>query len=142
MSAVLKEAKVLYTAKVRTDGDRNGGVSRSDDGRIELMHTPPGMAGKGTNPEQLLAAGWAACFQAAMTIAAREMKVTMPSSTSIDAEVDLVLGDEGYSLAARFHVSVPGVPREIARSLVDSAHATCPYSKALRSTVPMVLTLA
>jgi osmotically inducible protein OsmC len=141
MSAQSKGTKAIYTAKVRTDGDRNGGVSRSDDGRLDLTHTSPGKPGKGTNPEQLLAAGWAACFQGAMGLAARDMKVSFPSGTAIDAEVDLLAGDEGYSLQVRFNVSVPGVPRDVAQALIDSAHQTCPYSKAMRGNVPMELTL-
>ena len=139
MSAAIQGSKVLYTAKVRTEGDRNGGVSRSDDGRIGLTHTSPGQPGNGTNPEQLLAAGWAACFVAAMGVAAQDRKIAMPSAGAIDAEVDLVFGEqEGYSLQARFNVSVPGLPRDTVKELVDAAHRTCPYSKAMRS-VPMEL---
>jgi lipoyl-dependent peroxiredoxin len=141
MSAQPKGKKVLYTARVRTDGDRDGGVSRSDDGRLDLTHTPPGQAGTGTNPEQLLAAGWAACFQAAIGLAAREKKINVPSG-AIDAEVDVLLGEDGYSLQARFTISMPGVPRAVAQALIDTAHQTCPYSKAMRDTVPMQITLS
>jgi lipoyl-dependent peroxiredoxin len=141
MSQESKGRKVLYTARVRTDGDRDGGVSRSDDGRLSVTHTSPGKAGTGTNPEQLLAAGWAACFQGAMGIAARQMKVTMPSGSAIDAEVDLMQGDDGYSLQARLNVSVPGLPRDTAMALIEAAHQTCPYSKSLRATVPTELKL-
>ena len=141
MSQESKGRKVLYTARVRTDGDRDGGVSRSDDGRLSVTHTSPGKAGTGTNPEQLLAAGWAACFQGAMGIAARQMKVTMPSGSAIDAEVDLMQGDDGYSLQARLNVSVPGLPRDTAMALIEAAHQTCPYSKSLRATVPTELRL-
>ena len=140
MSQDLKGKNVFYTAKVRTEGDRNGGVSRSDDGRISLTHTLPGAAGTGTNSEQLLAAGWAACFQGAMAFAARTMKVSIPSGSAIDAEVDLLQGEDGYSLQARFEISVPGVPRDTALALIESAHQTCPYSKALRG-IPMELKL-
>jgi lipoyl-dependent peroxiredoxin len=141
MSAQLSSKKVLYTAKVRTDGDRNGGVSRSDDSRLQVTHTSPGAPGNGTNPEQLLAAGWAACFQGAMGLAAKEMKVSMAGGSAIDAEVDLNLGDDGYSLGVRFNISVPAVPREVAEALIEAAHQTCPYSKAMRGNVPVVLTL-
>jgi len=141
MSASPKFRKVLYTGKVRTAGGRDGGVSRSDDGRIDLTHTVPGKAGNGTNPEQLLATGWSACFQGAMGLAAAKMKVAMPAETAIDAEVDLCLGDDGYSLQARFNISVPGLPRDTAQALIDSAHKTCPYSKAMQGNVPVTLTL-
>jgi Ohr subfamily peroxiredoxin len=141
MSAQLKANKTLYTAKVHTAGNRDGGVSRSDDGRLDITHAIPGKAGNGTNPEQLLAAGWSACFQGAMGLAAAQMKVAIPAGTAIDAEVDLCLGDDGYSLQARLNVSVPGLPRDIAQALIDAAHQTCPYSKALRGNVPVELHL-
>ncbi len=79
-------AKTLYTAKVHTAGSRDGGASLSDDQRLNIKHSVPGAPGTGTNPEQLLAAGWSACFQGAMGIAARKMKITIPSGTSIDAK--------------------------------------------------------
>lgn len=141
MSAQLRASKVLYTARVRTAGARDGGVSRSDDGRLELTHGVPGKSGSGTNPEQLLAAGWSACFQGAMGIAAGKMKVAVPADTAIDAEIDLCMGDDGYTLQARLNVSTPGLPREVAQALVDMAHQTCPYSKALRGNVPVVINL-
>ncbi|MEJ0087973.1 MAG: Ohr family peroxiredoxin [Pseudomonadota bacterium] len=133
------QPKVLYTAKVHTDGDRDGGVSQSSDRRLDIKHSVPGTPGTGTNPEQLLAAGWSACFQGAMGIAARRMKVTIPSGTSIDAEIDLVLTGDAYSLAARLNVKVPGLSPEVVRSLVESAHDTCPYSKALKGSIPIAL---
>lgn len=141
MSASHRVDKVLYTAKVRTVGARDGGVSRSDDGRLDFTHTVPGKPGTGTNPEQLLAAGWSACFQGAMGSAAGRMKVVLPAETTIDAEVDLRLGEDGYSLAARLNVSLPGLPRDVAQALVDAAHQTCPYSKALRQ-IPVTLNVA
>ncbi len=132
-------AKVLYTAKVHTAGDRNGGVSQSDDHRLDIKHSVPGTPGTGTNPEQLLAAGWSACFQGAMGIAARQMKIVVPSGTSVDAEIDLILTDGAYSLGARLNVSVPGLPRDVVQSLIDAAHQTCPYSKALKGSIPISL---
>jgi osmotically inducible protein OsmC len=83
--------KVIYTAKVRTTGGRDGGASRSSDGRLDIKHSIPGGPGTGTNPEQLFAAGWSACFEGAMGIAARKMKIAIPSDMAIDAEVDLCL---------------------------------------------------
>src|ERR1700721_3167417 len=116
--------KVLYTAKVNTVGGREGGA-HSSDGRLDIKLASPGSAGGGTNPEQLFAAGWSACFEGAMGLAARKMKVTLPVDTAIDAEVDLCLTDGAYFLQARLNVRVPGVEREVAQALVDAAHQTC-----------------
>src|SRR5271154_5048554 len=127
--------KVLYTAKTHTTGGRDGGASRSSDGRLGIKLAVPGTSGNGTNPEQLFAAGWSACFEGAMGLAARKMKVPFPADLGIDAEVDLVLTGDGYSLQARLHVSLPGLDRDVAQALVDAAHETCPYSKAIRGNV-------
>ncbi len=141
MTSTLPTGKVLYTSRVHTTGGRDGGVSQSDDRRLDIRHSLPGTPGTGTNPEQLLAAGWSACFEGAMGIAARKMKVTIPPGMAIDAEVDLILTGDAYSLQARLNVSLPDLPREIAQSLVDAAHQTCPYSKALRDSIPVVVSL-
>lgn len=135
-------SNVLYTARVHTAGNRNGGVSRSDDGRLAITHTAPGKPGNGTNPEQLLAAGWSACFQGAMGLAAGKLKVAIPAETAIDAEVDLVLGEDGYNLQARLKVSLPGLAHDVAQTLVDSAQVRCPYSKAMHGNVAVQYTLA
>ena len=132
--------KVLFTAKVHTTGGREG-ASRSSDGRLDIKLSSPGTAGGGTNPEQLFAAGWSACFEGAMGIAARRSKITLPADTAIDAEVDLCLTDGAYFLKARLNVSLPGLERDIAQSLVDAAHQTCPYSKAVRGNVDVIITL-
>src|SRR5271154_5742314 len=81
--------KVLYTAKTHTTGGRDGGASRSSDGRLDIKLAVPGTPGIGTNPEQLFAAGWSACFEGAMGIVASKMKIQLPAETAIDAEVDL-----------------------------------------------------
>ena len=133
-------AKILYTAKVHTTGGREG-AARSSDGRLDVKLSPPGTAGSGTNPEELFAAGWSACFEGAMGIAARRLKITLPAELAIDAEVDLCLADGAFFLQARLNVSVPGVEREVAQTLVDAAHQTCPYSKAIRGNVDVVITL-
>jgi Ohr subfamily peroxiredoxin len=132
--------KVLYTAKVHTAGARDG-TSRSSDGRLEIKFSAPGSTGPGTNPEQLFAAGWSACFEGAIGIAARKMKVALPTELAIDAEVDLGTAGVGYLLRARFNVSLPGLDRDIAQTLVDVAHQTCPYSKATRGNVDVSFTL-
>jgi Ohr subfamily peroxiredoxin len=133
--------KRLYTGKVRTTGGRDGS-SRSSDGRLDIKLSVPGGPGTGTNPEQLFAAGWSACFEGAMAIAARKMQVALPADAAIDAEVDLNNGDEGYFLTARLNVSLPGMDRAVARAVVDAAHETCPYSKATRGNVAVEINLA
>jgi Ohr subfamily peroxiredoxin len=132
--------KVLYTARTRTVGGREG-QSRSDDGRLDVKLDRPGAPGNGTNPEQLFAAGWSACFEGALAFVASERKVRLPAETAIDAEVDLRRGDDGFSIAARLNVSIPGVDGELARELVDAAHETCPYSKATRGNIDVEINL-
>ncbi len=134
--------KVLYTAKTHTAGGRDGGVSRSSDGRLDIKLSVPGTPGVGTNPEQLFAAGWSACFEGAIGLAARKMKVSLPAGTAIDAEVDLCTDGGGYHLQARLNVSLPGLAPELARALVDAAHQTCPYSKATRGNIDVAINLA
>jgi len=122
-------------------GGRQNGVARSSDGRLDIRLTPPGVPGSGTNPEQLLAAGWSACFEGAMGIAAKGMNVALPGNAAIDAEVDLNLSDKGYFLRARLRVSLPGVDPAIARAIVEKAHQTCPYSKAMCSNIDISVEL-
>lgn len=131
---------VLYTAKTHTTGGRDG-ASRSSDGRLEVKLSSPGTAGNGTNPEQLFAAGWSACFEGAMGLAAKSMKVTLPGDLAIDAEVDLCRKDSSYFLQARLNVSLPGLDPDTARAVVDAAHQTCPYSKATRGNIEVEINL-
>src|SRR6476660_3790558 len=100
--------KVLYTAKTHTTGGREAGVSRSSDGRLDIKLSTPGAPGVGTNPEQLFAAGWSACFEGALGIAAQKRKVALPPDLPIDAEVDLCINGREFSLQARLNVSLPG----------------------------------
>lgn len=130
----LAKDKVLYTARTHTVGGRDG-RSRTDDGRLDVKLNTPGTPGNGTNPEQLFAAGWSACFEGALAHVARQRKIDLPTETEIDAEVDLRLGDDGFSLAARMDVSIPGIDDALARELVEAAHQTCPYSKATRGNI-------
>jgi osmotically inducible protein OsmC len=132
--------KVLYTAKVHTTGGRDG-ASRSSDGRLDVRLSTPGTPGTGTNPEQLFAAGWSACFESAMRLAAREMKITLPADLAIDAEVDLNITDGAYFLRARLNISLPGLEREVAQALADAGHQTCPYSKATRGNIDVAINL-
>ncbi|MEI7874985.1 MAG: organic hydroperoxide resistance protein [Alphaproteobacteria bacterium] len=135
----MTQAKVLYTAKTHTTGGREHGVARSSDGHLDIKLSTPGAAGIGTNPEQLFAAGWSACFEGAMGLAARKMKVALPADLAIDAEVDLNLSDGAYFLSARLNVSLPGLERDVAKALADAAHQTCPYSKAIRGNVDVTI---
>lgn len=130
--------RLLYTAKVHTTGGRDG-ASRSSDGRLDVKLSTPGVPGAGTNPEQLFAAGWSACFEGAMGIAARQMKVVLPVGMAIDAEVDLNLAGDDYFLRARLDISLPGLERGVAVALSQAAHDTCPYSKAVRGNVDVTI---
>jgi Ohr subfamily peroxiredoxin len=133
--------KILYTAKAHTTGGRDG-VSRTDDGRLEVKLSSPGTSGTGTNPEQLFAAGWSACFLSAMKLAAGKMKVSLPADTAIDAEIDLGPTRSGYGLAARLSISVPGMDRQTAQAVVDAAHQLCPYSNATRGNINVVIAVS
>ena len=134
--------KVLYTGKTHTaGGGRDGGSSKSSDGRLDISLSLPGTPGNGTNPEQLFAAGWSACFIGAMGIAAAKMKIKLPADHAVDAEVDLCNTNGEYFLQARLNVSLPGLESEVAQALVDAAHQTCPYSKATRGNIDVVINL-
>lgn len=130
--------KVLYTGKTHTTGGRDG-ASRSSDSRLDVKLSPPGGSGAGTNPEQLFAAGWSACFIGAIGHAARKREIALPADLAVDAEVDLGATDGAYFLQARLNVSLPGLAPELARELVDEAHRTCPYSKATRGNIDVEL---
>lgn len=132
--------KVLYTGRTHTKGGRDG-ASRSSDGRLDVRLSAPGSTGGGTNPEQMFAAGWSACFIGAMGLAATQMKVALPADTAVDAEVDLRTADGAYFLQARLHVSLPGVERQVAEALASTAHLTCPYSKATRGNIDVVISV-
>jgi osmotically inducible protein OsmC len=137
----MTDRQVLYTGKTRTTGGRQG-ASRSSDGHLDIQLSPPGGNGTGTNPEQLFAAGWSACFIGAMGKAAGTLKLKLPVDLAVDAEVDLVLEEGQYFLQARLNVTLPGLDRDIARQVVDTAHQTCPYSKLTRGNIEVELNLA
>ncbi len=132
--------KVLYTAKTHTTGGRDG-ASRSSDGILDVKLSSPGSSGGGTNPEQLFAAGWSACFIGAMKAVAGQQKISLPADLAVDAEVDLGTNSGGYLLQARLNVSLPGMERGAAQQLVDAAHQVCPYSKATRNNIEVELKL-
>src|SRR5277367_5131282 len=128
-------ATVVYTAKTNTTGGREYGLSRSSDGRLDVRLSTPGSARIGANPEQLFAAAWSASFESAIAIAARERKITVPAESSIEAEVDLILGDTGYFLSTRLNGRLPSLDRNVAKGLVDEAYENCPYSRATRGNI-------
>ena len=132
--------KVLYSVRIRATGGRDG-VCRSDDGRLDIKLSTPGTSGGGTNPEQLLAAGWSASFIAAMKIEAAKTNVTLPADVTVDAEVDLNTTIGGYELAARLNVTLPGIERDLGRSLVGAAQEACPYFRAMRGNVNVLVTV-
>ncbi|OWV71489.1 peroxiredoxin [Rhizobium sp. R634] len=132
---------VIYTGKTSTTGGRDG-ASRSSDGRLDVTLSPPGSSGAGTNPEQLFAAGWSACFLGAIGRAAAERQLRVPADAAIHAEIDLVSNDGGYVLQARLNAKLPGIEANLARSLVERAHQLCPYSKATRGNIAVELNVA
>ena len=136
--------KVIYTARAHTTGGRDG-RSVSNDGLLDVNLTPPkemGGAGTATNPEQLFAAGYSACFMGALKHVAGLKKVPVPAEAAIDAEVDIGPIPAGFGIAARLNISLPGMDRAVAQDLVDAAHQVCPYSNATRGNIDVTLTLA
>jgi lipoyl-dependent peroxiredoxin len=136
-----KDGKVAYTAKTHSSGGRENGISRSSDGRLDVKLSLPGSARIGTNPEQLFAAGWSACFESAVGLAAHKRKIALPADLAIDAEVDLHLAESGYFLSTRLNISLPGIAREVAQSLLDEADQLCPYSRATRGNIDVAINL-
>ncbi|WER50824.1 organic hydroperoxide resistance protein [Cupriavidus sp. WKF15] len=138
---MMRIENVLYTGKVRVSGGRDG-QAHSDDDRLHLKLSPPGSNGQGTNPEQLFAAGWSACFIGAMGRAASDMKIRLPADLALNTEVDLGTTGDAYFLQARLNVSLPGLDREVAQAVVEAAHQLCPYSKATRGNIHVELNVA
>jgi Ohr subfamily peroxiredoxin len=136
-----RKGKVIYTARTRTSGGREHGIARSCDGHLDVKLAAPGSPRIGTNPEQLFAAAWSACFESALALAARDRKITLGEIT-IDAEVDLHLADStDYFLSARFNISIPGIDRAVAQDLVQQAEHLCPYSKVTLGNIDVTLNL-
>ncbi len=135
--------KVLYTAKAHTIGGRDG-RSTTDDGLLDVKLSPPkalGGVGGATNPEQLFAAGYSACFMGALKHVAGMKKVAVPADAAIDAEVDIGPIAQGFGIAVRLAVSLPGLERAVAQDLLDTAHQVCPYSNATRGNIVVDLRL-
>ncbi|MGG6463257.1 organic hydroperoxide resistance protein [Solilutibacter silvestris] len=133
--------KVVYTAHVHTNGGRENGHARSDDDHLDVRLTTPGKGG-GTNPEQLFAAGYSACFIGAMKAVAARQHLQVPEGVGIDAEVDLGPVGQAFGVAVRLNIHLPGMDRAAAQKLIDDAHQVCPYSNATRGNIPVTLTLA
>jgi osmotically inducible protein OsmC len=140
-TAQVNITKVLYTGKVYITGGREGAAKSADD-RLDIKLSTPGGPGNGTNPEQLFAAGWSACFIGAMRHNAATLKIAIPNDTAVDAEVDLATGSDGFNLQARLNVSLPGLIFEEAKTVVEAAHQTCPYSKATRGNINVQINVA
>jgi Ohr subfamily peroxiredoxin len=138
----MKPEKILYTAHATSTGGR-AGTSKSDDGMLDVkLTTPKGLGGDGapgTNPEQLFAAGYSACFLGAMKAVARAQKVTLPAETSINADVGIGPIPKGFGIQVALHVNVPGMDKAEAQKLVEAAHQVCPYSNATRGNIEVAL---
>ncbi|MFD5467791.1 organic hydroperoxide resistance protein [Kitasatospora sp. NPDC127059] len=134
---------VIYTAEVTSSGDGRNGTVRSSDGIVDLALAAPkevGGPGTATNPEQLFAAGYSACFHSAMRMAAREARVRLDGDT-VTARVDLERDESGYRIGVRLLVALPGLEPDAARELLDQAHARCPYSRAITGNVRVEIDL-
>ena len=139
--------KVVYTAHALATGGRDG-VAKTDDGKLDVKLDPPkvmGGGGTGTNPEQLFAAGYAACFIGAMKFVAGTQKITLPQDVSIDSSVSfgpLAGGAKGFGIGVDMKIHVPGMEKAQAEKLVHDAHEVCPYSNATRGNIDVTLTVA
>lgn len=137
--------KVLYTAEATVTGGRAAGHGRTSDGALEVeLRLPEGMGGQGggTNPEQLFAVGYASCFESAVQVVSRRMKVEA-DDVSVDSKVDVVANDErGFDLAVRLDITLPSIDDSAqAAELVEKAHKVCPYSNATRGNIDVHLTV-
>jgi len=132
--------KVIYTARAHTTGGRDG-ASRTDDGRLEVKLSPPGSGGRGTNPEQLFAAGYSACFIGAIKAVGAKLQLPVPADVAVDAEVDIGPIPNAYGIAVRLKITLPGMEREQAEALVKAAHQVCPYSNATRGNIDVQLSV-
>ncbi|WP_026553774.1 organic hydroperoxide resistance protein [Arthrobacter sp. 35W] len=137
--------KVLYTAAATATGDGRDGHATSSDGRLVVQLASPaelGGDGNGTNPEQLFAAGYAACFHSALRVVARRAKADVSGST-VTAEVDLGANTTGgYGIGVRLDIALPALDAEAAQQLIEAAHLVCPYSNATRGNIDVALNLA
>jgi Ohr subfamily peroxiredoxin len=135
---------IAYTAKATATGGREGSA-KSDDGRLDVtLSTPKGLGGddgEGTNPEQLFAAGYAACFIGALKVVAAQAKLSLPSTTHIDSEVSIGAIEGGFGIAVKLAVSLGDMDKDQAKALVEKAHQVCPYSNATRGNIEVTLSV-
>lgn len=140
----MKLDKVLYTAQATSTGGRTG-TSRSSDGVLDLTLTTPrelgGAGGNGTNPEQLFAAGYSACFIGALKAVAARQKIKLPDDVAITAQVGIGPIPAGFGIQVAMAITIPGFERDSAQALVDAAHQVCPYSNATRGNIEVTLTV-
>jgi Ohr subfamily peroxiredoxin len=139
----MKLEKVVYTAQATATGGRDG-RAKTADGKLDLKLDPPvemGGKGEGTNPEQLFACGYSACFLGAMKFVAGRDKIAMPADASITGLVGIGPIPNGFGIQVELKISLPGMDRAAARALVDAAHIVCPYSNATRGNIEITLTL-
>jgi Ohr subfamily peroxiredoxin len=136
--AITPIENVLYTAQAHTTGGREGGHSRTSDGRLDVRLGVPGTDQPGTNPEQLFAVGWSSCYFSALKLVAAQKKIRLSPEASVNAEVDLGTANGGYFIQARLNVNLPGVDRATAQQLAEAAHQQCPYSKATHGNIKVV----
>ena len=138
---MIKRDKLLYSGHTRTIGGREG-LGSSVDGRLHVQLSPPGAPGDGTNPEQLLGVGWSACFLSSLRHACNARKVEFPADTRVDAQVELRHGERGFFLEVGLRVVLPGLDPALAQGLIEAAHQSCPFSKAMRGNIDVTLTCA
>ena len=138
---MLSIEKVLHSGRTHTTGGREG-AGRSDDGRLDIKLSPPGAPGHGSNPEQLFAVCWSASFLGALRHACNARKLGFPANAAVDAQVDLLHGEQGFFLQAHLLVSLPDIEADTAQQLIEAAHQNCPYSKATRRNIEVSFTLA
>ncbi len=138
-----KIEKTIYTAYTHTTGGRDGKAISSDKLLEVQLAVPKEMGGSGaaTNPEQLFAAGYSACFMGAIRHVAAQKKVSVPADTSIDAAVDIGPIPQGFGIAVKLDIHLPGLEKEVAQDLINSAHQICPYSNATRGNIEVTLNL-
>ncbi|MFD7435390.1 organic hydroperoxide resistance protein [Streptomyces sp. NPDC059861] len=136
----IQQSDVLYTAVATAQGGRDGRVA-TDDGKLDVVVNPPkemGGSGSGTNPEQLFAAGYSACFQGALGVVARQENADISGST-VTAKVGIGKNDDGFGIIVEISADIPGVDETTAKALVEKAHQVCPYSKATRGNITVTL---
>ncbi|KUH38519.1 MULTISPECIES: organic hydroperoxide resistance protein [Streptomyces] len=136
----IQQSDVLYTAVATAENGRDGRVA-TDDGVLDVVVNPPkamGGSGAGTNPEQLFAAGYSACFQGALAVVARQEKADV-SGSEVTAEVGIGKNDDGFGIIVKISATIPNVDPATAKELLEKAHQVCPYSKATRGNITVEL---